>query len=538
MENRIMLILILNMSLLNHIIAGSGPCNKLHSQQMISFTGVQGSGGHTISGNITMDQCSESCINNCSCVAAFYNNNSSLCRHATEVSSSSLVQSDDRSVVAFFKIDSPAMEDGLKKKGMTFVLFVIALCLFTLVGVVCLAVFFLFGTKQGRRWGLGESTTSGDRNPAKGKNVRDEVLKIIAHNFVKLFPLKELEAATSEFSMILGKGGFGNVYLGKLSDQSEIAVKKMEPWGQGDHEFCTEVSIIGLLHHRNLLQLRGYCADQKQRMLVYEYMPNGSLDEWLFNKKGRKVQSQREHLPWSTRVKIIVGIARGLAYLHHECRRPIVHLDIKPENVLLDKDFVPKLSDFGFSKVMNSDSIVYSNARGTPGYMAPEWLMESTVSSKSDVYSFGMVLLEIVGGRRNHDPSKEGQEDVYYPCWAMAKLEEGMTRDVIDERIREVEGISNEVVAQADTLLKVGLSCIQKSVGVRPAVDHVLNMLEGLLPPPSSESLSSIYVYPCGEKRNGQTRTLHSTIMSINRVEFESQPNSLLASPISAQDRW
>ncbi|KAJ0713725.1 putative protein kinase RLK-Pelle-SD-2b family [Helianthus annuus] len=214
------------------------------------------------------------------------------------------------------------------------------------------------------------------------------------------FTYEELKTATENFCKKLGQGGFGSVFEGTLEDDSKIAVKRLDGLGQVNKSFLAEVESIGSIHHVNLARLRGFCAWRSQRFLVYDFMSNGSLDRWIYH-------GNREHiLEWQCRKKIILDIAKGLAYLHEDCMQKIIHLDIKPQNILLDTDFNAKVSDFGLSKLINRDqSQVMTRMRGTPGYMAPEWL-SSVITEKVDVYSFGIVLLEILCGRRNFDRSQ------------------------------------------------------------------------------------------------------------------------------------
>lgn len=203
----------------------------------------------------------------------------------------------------------------------------------------------------------------------------------------KIFTYAELEAATDNFSEILGKGGYGTVYKGYLPDQTPIAVKRIDRISEGQEKFWAEVTIICTIHHLNLVRTRGFCAQGEHRLLVYEYVPNGSLDTHLF--------SATTQLDWKKRYQIALGTGRGIAYLHDECLEWILHCDIKPQNVLLDDNFCPKVADFGVSKLVNRETALsVSTIRGTRGYLAPEWLkFVRPITAKADVYSFGMVLL-------------------------------------------------------------------------------------------------------------------------------------------------
>jgi serine/threonine protein kinase len=238
----------------------------------------------------------------------------------------------------------------------------------------------------------------------------------------------DLRAATKNFSKRLGGGGFGSVYRGVLKQKHaevQVAVKKLEGLWQGDKQFRTEVSTLGLIQHVNLVRLLGFCSAGDDKMLVYEYMPNGSLDGHLFGGDGGSCPS------WRDRYGIMLGVARGLVYLHDGCRERIIHCDIKPENILLDEDMSPRIADFGMAKLVGRDfSRALTTMRGTIGYLAPEWVSGQPISTKADVYSYGMVLFELISGRRNtadyHGHSNGGSEVeatgsstfYFYPVWA------------------------------------------------------------------------------------------------------------------------
>jgi len=224
-----------------------------------------------------------------------------------------------------------------------------------------------------------------------------------------LLDLSTLRAATGDFaeSEMLGKGGFGMVYKGVLPEGQEIAVKRLcQSSRQGIAELKSELVLVAKLHHKNLVRLIGVCLQEQEKILVYEYMPNRSLDTILFD-------SQRnEELDWAKRFRIINGIARGLQYLHEDSQLKIVHRDLKASNVLLDVDYLPKISDFGLAKIFGGDESKYVTHRvaGTYGYMAPEYAMRGLYSIKSDVFSFGVLVLEIVTGRRNTGPYNSDQD--------------------------------------------------------------------------------------------------------------------------------
>nr|PNR36226.1 hypothetical protein PHYPA_022077 [Physcomitrium patens] len=293
------------------------------------------------------------------------------------------------------------------------------------------------------------------------------------------YSFTKLQRATRNFSRKLGDGAFGSVYEGTLQNGIRVAVKMLEKTSvQGEKQFRAEVASMGAIRHLNLVRLHGFCSEGTHRLLVYEFMPNGSLDSWLFGKKqGGKL------LDWAQRLNIAVGTARALAYLHEECSDHIIHLDVKPENILLDHQFCPKLSDFGLAKLMDREqSRVVTSMRGTPGYLAPEWLLpHAAVTAKTDVYSFGMVLLELLSGRENTNFSL-GKDQWYFPAWAFKLMGEGRTMELLDNRlhVEEVEYFHKQDAVRA---IHVALLCIQDDPEARPPMSRVLHMLQGHVEP-------------------------------------------------------
>ncbi|TKY58138.1 G-type lectin S-receptor serine/threonine-protein kinase SD2-5 [Spatholobus suberectus] len=322
------------------------------------------------------------------------------------------------------------------------------------------------------------------------------------------FSYNDLETATNNFSMKLGQGGFGSVYKGVLPDGTQLAVKKLEGIGQGKKEFRVEVSIIGSIHHHHLVRLKGFCAEGSHRLLAYEYMANGSLDNWIFNKHNGEFV-----LDWETRYNIALGTAKGLAYLHENCDPKIIHCDIKPENVLLDDNFLVKVSDFGLAKLMTREqSHVFTTLRGTRGYLAPEWITNCAISEKSDVYSYGMVLLEIIGGRKNYDP-RETPEKSYFPSFAFKMMEEGKVREILDSKLETYENDE-----RVHTAVKVALWCIQEDMSLRPSMTKVVQMLEGLCTVPKPPT--------CSVLRSRFYSTLHQPMSEAGTSSGPSDCNS------------
>jgi hypothetical protein len=285
------------------------------------------------------------------------------------------------------------------------------------------------------------------------------------------FRYTDLVHATKNFSERLGGGGFGSVFKGVLSESNAIAVKRLDGARQGEKQFRAEVSSIGLIQHINLVKLIGFCCEGDKRLLVYEHMPNGSLDAHLF-------QSNAIILKWSARYQIAIGVARGLCYLHESCRECIIHCDIKPENILLDASFAPKIADFGMAAFVGRDfSRVLTTFRGTAGYLAPEWLSGVAITPKVDVYSFGMVLLEIISGKRNTPEvnSKSTYQVAFFPVQAVIKLHEGDLQSLVDPQLH-----GDFDLEEAERVCKVAFWCIQDDEYDRPTMGEVVRVLEGL----------------------------------------------------------
>ncbi|XP_059649801.1 G-type lectin S-receptor-like serine/threonine-protein kinase At5g24080 [Cornus florida] len=319
-------------------------------------------------------------------------------------------------------------------------------------------------------------------------------LELLPAGGPKRFSYAELKAATGDFSNIIGRGGFGDVYKGELNDHRIVAVKCLKNVTGGDAEFWAEVTIIARMHHLNLVRLWGFCAEKGKRILVYEYVPNGSLDNFLFQSGRVRSTSgegedggdmefgQKPILDWNIRYRIALGVARAIAYLHEECLEWVLHCDIKPENILIGDDFCPKISDFGLAKLRKKEDMVsMSRVRGTRGYMAPEWVKMDPITPKADVYSFGMVLLEIVSGVRNSEiqGSKMDSEDWYFPRWAFDKVfQEMKVEDMLDPRIKHCYD-SRAHFDMVDRMVKTAMWCLQDRPEMRPSMGKVAKMLEG-----------------------------------------------------------
>jgi serine/threonine protein kinase len=264
-----------------------------------------------------------------------------------------------------------------------------------------------------------------------------------------------------------------------MQDNRAVAVKKLEDINQGEEEFQHELSVISRINHMNLVRVWGFCSDGRHRILVSKYIENGSLDKTLFGTEGSEIL-----LGWKQRFNIALGVARGLAYVHHECLEWVIHCDVKPENILLDKNLVPKIADFGISKLMNrgGSNINVSRIRGTRGYLAPEWVSSLPITAKVDVYSFGVVLLELIKGARVSDMEGNEGEEVEMVMGRMVRMikekvqldgtEESWVNDFIDARLN---GQYNKL--QAKTMMILAVSCLEEDRGRRPTMDDVAHML-------------------------------------------------------------
>ncbi|XP_057798690.1 probable receptor-like protein kinase At5g20050 isoform X2 [Salvia miltiorrhiza] len=296
----------------------------------------------------------------------------------------------------------------------------------------------------------------------------------------KLSPIRysysDIKKMTRDFREKLGEGGYGCVYKGKLRSGHHVAVKLLGKATTNGQDFINEIGTIGRIHHVNVVKLVGYCAERSKRALVFDFMPNGSLEKYIFNRE--KVSP----LDWDMKFKIVVEVARGIEYLHCGCDIQILHFDIKPHNILLDDKFVPKISDFGLAKLcsIEMDTVTMTAARGTIGYVAPELINRSIggVSYKADVYSFGMLLMEMVGLnqelRGNYDDSSK-----YFPDWIYDHFNQG--KDIEIEKVEEKNGNDDGSESRKRLVQKmtiVALWCIQMRPHDRPSMSKVLEMLE------------------------------------------------------------
>lgn len=429
---------------------------------------VRFDGGKTVSLQGTRSICEKSCLSNCSCIGLYHYEGSNICKNVygsllnLRNSSSNPLKKD------VFYIRVPR---GIVKKNVHRTMVLVGSIVGSIVALGFMGMIFLVFKKKiyyKRKDGYD------DDGVCPGLNL-------------KVFTYKELNGVTRGFLEKLGHGGFGVVFRGELSNSTLVAVKRLERPGSGEKEFRAEVCTIGNIQHVNLVRLRGFCSENSHRLLVYDYMPNGPLSAFLI--------PDSPNLCWDVRFRVAVGTAKGIAYLHEECRDCIIHCDIKPENILLDSDYIAKVSDFGLAKLVGRDfSRVLATMRGTWGYVAPEWISGMAITPKADVYSYGMTLLELIGGRRNvQAPQSAGNgnafsegrdgEKWFFPPWAAHRIIEGNVAAIVDSRL----GVAYNL-EEANRLALVAIWCIQDEEEMRPTMGMVVKMLEGVvevtIPPP------------------------------------------------------
>ncbi|XP_015881311.3 G-type lectin S-receptor-like serine/threonine-protein kinase SD2-5 [Ziziphus jujuba] len=436
--------------------------------QYQSFLELQDTSSTTVDWSSTTDleiidpeSCKQLCLKNCSCRAAIFRSYDGKCFLQTQIYSfvnKEAARSDYHPFTTYIKVQSTPKENTVlvnssvkKKKNKTPSLvlgFSLGSLMFGLSLIAMLVALFL--RKQ----------DDDDEN----EKYLDQV-----PGMPKRFSYEDLKSMTQNFNRKLGEGGFGTVFEGIQTDGTKIAVKRLDGFGQIKKSFVAEVATIGSIHHVNLVKMVGFCVGKSHRLLVYEFMSNGSLDKWIFHKTYELL------LSWQQRKKIILDIAKGLSYLHEECSQKIIHLDIKPENILLDDEFNGKVSDFGLSKLVDRDqSQVMTTMRGTPGYLAPEWL-SSLITEKVDVYSFGIVMMEILCGRRNIDRSQP-EEAMHLLALFKKKYEENQVLGLIDKCCEDVRANEEEVLS----MMKVVAWCLQTDFAKRPSMSMVVKVLEGV----------------------------------------------------------
>ncbi|XP_039161030.1 rust resistance kinase Lr10-like [Eucalyptus grandis] len=352
------------------------------------------------------------------------------------------------------------------------------------------------------------------RHQAMDANI-EEFLQV-HNNFLPIrYSYSDIKKITKNFKYKLGEGGYGSVYKGMLRSGNEIAVKILNKPKSNGQDFISEVATIGRIHHVNVVQLVGFCFDYSKQALVYDFMPNGSLDKHIVYKDGE------DSLDYKKMYEISLGIARGIEYLHRGCDMQILHFDIKPHNILLDQSFTPKVSDFGLARLYPSDrdTVTLTAARGTLGYMAPELFYKDIggISYKADVYSFGMMLMEMAGRRRNVNANAEDSSQIYFPLWVYDQLGKEEDLQMVDATEEEREATRKMII--------VALWCIQLNPNDRPSMRRVVNMLEG--------EINELQVPP--------KPLLYPTEMPVDYVENEIELETLSSSssvPTISSGHW
>ncbi|KAK3405160.1 hypothetical protein EUGRSUZ_K01410 [Eucalyptus grandis] len=411
-------------------------------------------------GNLDEESCKKTCANNCSCRAALFQDvrdgskHSRVCYLLSQVFSIKNESDLMHSTVLFLKVHKTTIEVAHSSK--TILIKTITSSLGSLLAVV-----FLVAVIKGLYRRKGFEDVKEEKGVDEVEEVEEDYLDQVSGALMR-FTYDDLKIITEDFD-------------------NRIAVKQLNG---SKKSFLAEVESIGNIHHVNLVRLIGFCAEKFHRLLVYEYIAKGSLNKWIFHKLD-----ESSLLDWQQRMKIIFDIAKGLCYLHEECRWKIVHMDIKPQNILLDENFNAKIADFGLSKIIDRDqSQIVTTMRGTPGYMAPEWL-HATITEKVDVYSFGVVILEIVCGRKVFDRS-QNQEDMYLLGVFKRKWEEGRLLDMIDKRSEDMQLNRPHVMK----MMRLAAWCLQVDFTKRPSLSMAIKVLEGVMEVPGDLDYNFSYL--------------------------------------------
>ena len=421
--------------------------------------------------SMKMEDCSKSCMYDCNCGAALYSDGNCFkyklpiryAKRNPNESATALLKGDFQRVESESHAPPPPMSPEEKIDGKRTLILVLSLSLGA-VAFLCLVIAISsFWVYRHQVW--------------RYRQLLEEVKEEFT---LQSFSYDELEKATDGFREELGRGSYGAVYQGTIQRGNKVvAVKRLEKVvEQGEKEFQAEMTAIGQTHHRNLVRLLGFCIEGSRKLLVYEFMRNGSLADLLFN--------ARNHPIWKERVRIALELARGILYLHEECETQIIHCDIKPQNILMDDAWTAKISDFGYSKLLmpNQEGIV-TGVRGTAGYSAPEWQNKNIpISVKADVYSFGVVLLEIACCRRNIEVNVSTADEIILSGWVYACL--------VARELDKLVGDEQVEFQSLERMVKVGLWCVQEDLGLRPSMKNVILMLEGTVDipfPPSPTPL-------------------------------------------------
>ncbi|KAI3909839.1 hypothetical protein MKW92_050642 [Papaver armeniacum] len=411
----------------------------------------------------SIEECEQECLNNCSCLAYSYENNIGCMWWARDmVDIQKFGNFNKAGVQLHIKV---AYSELPKKKDARLIISVAIIIGIAVIGLCTFICWRWMAKRRGEKQKgavLYLIDSCGETSDANMFGDNQELV---------MFHFETLAMATNNFSEAskLGHGGFGSVYKANLVNGQVVAVKRLAKGsGQGLEEFKNEVVVISKLQHRNLVRLLGCCTEREEKILVYEYMPNKSLDAFLF------VPTQRMLLDWRKRFHIIEGITRGILYLHRDSRLRVIHRDLKASNVLLDEKLNPKISDFGMARIFGGDELQADTRRvvGTYGYMSPEYAMEGRFSEKSDVFSFGVLLLEIVSGKKNTSFHLQGLS-LSLLGYAWKLWNESMAQALIDPTLLSEQNFEADILR----CIHVGLLCVQESAKYRPTMSIVLSML-------------------------------------------------------------
>ncbi|CAH8389081.1 unnamed protein product [Eruca vesicaria subsp. sativa] len=404
------------------------------------------------------EECRQGCLRNCSCLAFSYINGIGCLVWSKELMD--MVQFAEEGEFLFIRL--ARSELARSKQIKIIIVSAISLCMFIILG---LAAFWCW------RYRLKQN---GDARVAMetSEDAWKSNMKLQDVSGLNFFEMRTIQTATDNFSISnkLGQGGFGTVYKGKLQDGKEIAIKRLSSSsGEGTEEFMNELKLISKLQHRNLVRLLGYCIEGEEKLLVYEFMVNKSLDTFLFDLK------KKLELDWPKRFNIIQGIARGLVYLHRDSFLRVVHRDLKASNILLDEKMNPKISDFGLARMFQGTQNQDNTGRvfGTLGYMSPEYAWTGTFSEKSDIYSFGVLMLEIITGKEISCFSY-GKENKNLLAHAWESWSETGGVELLDQDIADYESDSVEAVMRC---VQISLLCVQHQAMDRPNIKQVVTML-------------------------------------------------------------
>ncbi|KAL6200675.1 hypothetical protein ACLB2K_030456 [Fragaria x ananassa] len=413
---------------------------------------------------VSEDWCRQSCLEDCFCAVAIFNNVEQCWKKGLPFSNGMIDSSVQAKALFKIRKGNSTLKGANSKKKNDSTLIIVGSVLLSGMGILniilALVIYVVISQMHSRRTVAVQHF--------QGMNL-------------KYFIFEELKEATDEFKEELGRGASATVFKGVLAcDRGKcVAVKILDAKvGQSDLEFNAEVRAIGRTNHRNLVQLLGYCNEGQHRVLVYEFMSNGTLASFLFGEARPN---------WFQRRQIALGVSKGLLYLHEECSSQIVHCDIKPQNILLDDSFTARISDFGLAKLLRLDQTrTITGIRGTKGYVAPEWFKNSPITPKVDVYSFGILLLEIICCRKKFDEEVEDEDQIIladwaYDCYKQKKLHLLLERN--DEAMEDIK--------MMEKYLMIAMWCIQEDPSLRPTMKETIQMLEGIvevsLPPdPSS----------------------------------------------------